>query len=86
MGIRIVKRIQEEYGEEHQREVIGPSSKQPPKQRKDAPTTKAKSVASPECSGESNKQAGDSEPEEGGFFRSGGQEAHQSLEKMPEEG
>lgn len=86
MGIRIVKRIQEEYGEEHQGGLIGPSIKQPPKQRKDAPTTKAKSVASPERSKESNKQVGDSEPEEGGFFRSGEGEAHQSLEKMHEEG
>lgn len=85
MGIRIVKRIQEEYGAEHQGELIDPSSKQPPKQRKDVPTTKAKLMVSPERSQGSIKQVGDSELEGGGFFRTGEEEAHQSLERMSEE-
>ncbi|KAF8450103.1 Rad4 transglutaminase-like domain-containing protein [Terfezia claveryi] len=89
MGIRIVKRIQEEYGAEHQRELIDPSSKEPPKQRKDVPTTKSKLMVSPERSQGFIKgfikQAGDSELEDGGFLRSGEEEAHQGLERMREE-
>ncbi|KAF8416176.1 Rad4 transglutaminase-like domain-containing protein [Tirmania nivea] len=86
MGIRIVKRIKEEYGDEQQGEVIGSSSKQSPKQLKDVVTTTAKLVAPPEHSGESNKQVGGSEPEEGGFLRSDEEEAHQSLWNTHEEG